>query len=123
MNEPTTSVSPLHVREVSDRAVRRLAVSSDSLQERLRAAGAALLEGISRADFPAGEDRDLFDQIQLGLLELDLVGDSGTSTEAISADALESLAGAILDLRDTIMGHAIREAQMATARQSPPMQS
>jgi len=116
-------VSGLHVREVSDRAVRSLAVSSDALQERVSAAGAILLEGVSRADFPVGEDRDLFDQIQLGLLELDLVGDTGTSTEAISDDALKSLAGAILDLRDTIMGHAIREARIAAARQSPPMQS
>jgi hypothetical protein len=86
-------------------------VSRAGLLERLQSSGAVLLTQLSRVDLPHPEDRALFDQIQLGLLGLHLAsGGRATAGEAPGDEALEAIASEILDLRDTIMGRAIREA-------------
>lgn len=121
MPDRRTPASPLYVREVADLAVRSLAVSAEPLHERLRASGAILLERLSQADLPEAEDRELFDRIQLDLLELHLLGHSNNSGAAAAPApaTLFTLATNILDLRDTIMGHAIREARTAATRRIP----
>jgi hypothetical protein len=114
---PTSS---LHIREVLDEAVRSLAVSSSPLQKRLESAGSILLRGLSRESLVFSEDRELFDQIcaalgaHAGLGAQDPVGQS---VAAMSDAMREWVAGAILDLRDTMMGRAIHDARATPKRE------
>jgi hypothetical protein len=102
---------PSRTREVLDSAVRRLAVSPAGLLERLSSCGAILIGGLSHEDLADLEDRELFDQIQVGLGGLGVSGHASLAPDvAPSAEDLEAIANEILDLRDTIMGRAIREA-------------
>lgn len=104
-------LGPLHTREVLDSAVRCLAVSRAGLLERLQASAVILFGQLSRADLGDPEDRALFDQIQVGLTGLELSSQSSqTAEDPAVATGMEHIANEILDLRDTIMGHAIREA-------------
>ncbi len=102
---------PSRTREVLDSAVRRLAVSPAGLLERLSSCGAILTGGLSHEDLADPEDRELLDQIQKSLGGLGVSGHASSAPEvAPSAADLEAIANEILDLRDTIMGRAIREA-------------
>jgi hypothetical protein len=62
------------------------------------------MSGLSRDDLDEPEDREMFDGIARELSELS--EDEGL--ESASEVSLEDLAGDILDLRDTLMGRAIR---------------
>jgi hypothetical protein len=102
---------PSRTREVLDSAVRLLAVSPAGLLERLSSCGALLIGGLSHEDLADPEDRELFDRIQKGLGGLGVSGHTSSVPDvAPSAADLEAIADEILDLRDTIMGRAIREA-------------
>jgi hypothetical protein len=68
------------------------------------AAGIIVLSGLSREDFDEPEDRHMFDGIARQLSELS----EGDGPSGASVASLEELAGDILDLRDTLMGRAIR---------------
>jgi hypothetical protein len=81
--------------------------------ERLQAAGVVML-GLSRADFIDSEDRELFDQIKTPLTKLGAGPGRDPlerSVEGMSDALLEEVASGILELRDTLMGRAIREAR------------
>lgn len=91
-------------RDVLDTAVRCLAVSATPLSERLNVAGIVVLTGLSRDDFDEPEDQGMFDRIARELSELS----EGEGLESAGAARLEELAGDIVDLRDTLMGRAIR---------------
>jgi hypothetical protein len=91
-------------RDVLDAAVRCLAVSGTALSERLGLAGRIVMSGLAREDFDEPEDREMFDRIARELSELPKDEGLGSASEA----SLEELAGDILDLRDTLMGRAIR---------------
>lgn len=107
-----TPVSSLYLREVLDGAVRCLAVSAAPVRHRLRAS-AAVLASLTAADFTFSEDEALFESIQDGLGGLGEWSDHkerhGFVDALVDADC-ERIAGEILDLRDTIMGRAIRDA-------------
>jgi hypothetical protein len=62
------------------------------------------MTGLSREDFDEPEDREMFDQINRQLSEL--LKDESPGSASVAS--LEELAGDILDLRDTLMGRAIR---------------
>ena len=116
MGEPLT---PLDLREALDGAVRCLAVSSRSIQERLRAS-AEPLRGLSSKDFSFSEDASLFERVESGLRTFD-ERPAENAAQALDAQALtdavcERLAGEILDLRDAQMGRAIREARLKERR-------
>ncbi|HEV7162496.1 MAG TPA: hypothetical protein VGN25_04500 [Solirubrobacteraceae bacterium] len=102
---------PSKTREVLDSAVRRLAVSRAGLLERLYSCGAILIGELSREDLADPEDRELFDQIRMGLVGLGVSGQTSSALDVAPPEGdLEAIANEILDLRDTIMGRAIREA-------------
>jgi predicted NBD/HSP70 family sugar kinase len=106
-------VSPFQLREVMDEAVRRLAISTASMQERLQSAAVVVIGALSSGDFESEEERELFEQIQeaVGAYAID----TGSGRMVARSDmALEKLASDILDLRDTIMGRSLREARMST---------
>jgi hypothetical protein len=105
--------SPFQLREVMDEAVRRLAISTASMQDRLHSAGVVVIGALSAADFELEEERELFEQIHEAFGRFRL-GTSHSGAFVRSDRALEKLAGDILDLRDTIMGRALREARMST---------
>lgn len=110
MRKPLT---PFHLREVMDEAVRRLAVSAASIQERLQNASAVMMGALLPTDFGPEEDRELFLKIHDALAQS--VGEASPSRLGERTDgALEQIAADILDLRDTIMGRALREARMST---------
>jgi hypothetical protein len=62
------------------------------------------MSGLAREDFDEPEDREMFDRIARELSELPKDERLGSASDA----SLEELAGDILDLRDTLMGRAIR---------------
>jgi hypothetical protein len=102
---------PSKTREVLDSAVRCLAVSPAGLMERLSSSGAILLSGLSHEDLVDPEDCELFDQIQVGLMRLGVTGHASSAPDvALPTGNLAALANEIVDLRDTLMGRAIREA-------------
>lgn len=105
----------MHVREVLDEAVRCLAVSAAPLQQRLELSGTVILYCLSRDDFSFNEDRELFDQIGNALTasaQRDTDEPIGLAVQAMSDIRREQVAGSIVDLRDTLMGRAIREARV-----------
>ena len=114
MSTPTT---PLQLREALDDAVRCLAVSASPMRVRLHAAGTIIL-GLTRADFVCHEDGELFDQIATTLTKLGAGASPDhlqRSVERMSDVLLEEVANAILELRDTLMGRAICEAEDLSA--------
>jgi hypothetical protein len=104
------------LREVLDEAVRRLAVSSDELWERV-AASSLILGRLSRADFPAA-DRKLLDQVRLQVMRLDLAGHTayelGDAEVEVSDEALEAIAADILALRDRALMRALVDPPVAS---------
>lgn len=110
----TTQGREFQIREVLDEAVRRLAVSGDSIGERVQAAGSVITDRLSRRDFPSEEDRELFDSIRAAL-QNQAFSEAGGLTRPIvelPGPAAERVASDILDLRDTAMGRAIRSARV-----------
>ena len=106
-------VSSFQLREVMDEAVRRLALSTASMQERLQSAATIVIGALSPSDFDCEEERELFLRIQqaMGACVIDTRrGEAITRSDRTP----EKLAGDILDLRDAIMGRALREARMST---------
>jgi hypothetical protein len=108
--------TPTGVREVLDAAVRRLAVSSDELWERI--AAASLIVGrLSREDFPAGADRRLLDGLRLRVMRLDLANHrpQDLSVPAVDASdaALEAIAEEILTLRERALTRALVDETVA----------
>jgi hypothetical protein len=99
-----------------DEAVRRLSVNAGSIQERIRASSMVILDRLAPTDFASTEDRQLFGQIQAAFADVHsspadpLGGDAGQMPDATA----EQVASDILDLRDTTMGRAIRNARMTT---------
>ncbi|HEX3518388.1 MAG TPA: hypothetical protein VHT29_05080 [Solirubrobacteraceae bacterium] len=85
-------------------------MSPAGLMERLSSSGAILLGGLSHEDLVDPEDCELFDQIEVGLMRLVTGHASSAPDVALSAGDLEALANEIVDLRDTLMGRAIRAA-------------
>jgi hypothetical protein len=105
------------VRETLDEAVRRLAVNPGPIEERVRASGMVILERLSPDDFACREDRELFNRIQKALADASCPDDADGSsavTGQMSDATAEEIASDILDLRDTTMGRAIRNARMTT---------
>jgi hypothetical protein len=105
----------LYTRDVLDEAVRGLALSRGPLRDRVLEASARLTSLLAGWDFAEPEDSELFERIALTAITLrDVDGLSAKDRDAADA-AAKAAAEAILDLRDTIMGRAIREAR----RESP----
>jgi hypothetical protein len=75
-----------------------------------------ILARLYPTDFASSEDRELFDQIQAALADTsrsDARSPSGLAGQMSDATA-EQIASDILDLRDTTMGRAIRNARITT---------
>jgi hypothetical protein len=111
----------LEVRDVLDEAVRCLAVGTGSQEQRLVASGKVLLAGLSREDFSEDEDRELFDRVGACLNELHRRRAQGPRVMAVQRVvdlAAESLASDIVDLRDTVMGRALRDAGICATRRA-----
>ncbi len=114
---PGGRASAFVIRETLDEAVRRLAVSQALMADRLARAGEALTSGLQTSDFPDKEDRELFNQIQKALADASCPNDadgSSAATDPMSDATAEEIASDILDLRDTTMGRAIRNARVTT---------
>ncbi len=107
--------TPAGVREILDDAVRRLAVGSDQLWERLGAASLALGR-LSKHDMPSGGDRRLLDYIRLRVRTLDLAEHSPYELEGpgfdVSDAELEAIAADIVALRDHAVLRAILESPL-----------
>jgi hypothetical protein len=112
--------SAFDIRETLDEAVRNLAVSPGPIQERLGTSGMIILAGLSPTDFASSEDRELFNQIQEALADTSSPGDvdGRAVTDQMSEATAEEIASDILDLRDTAMGRAIRNARVTRYRES-----
>jgi hypothetical protein len=105
------------VRETLDEAVRQLSVNAGPIQDRVRASGEVILDRLSLTDFAFSEDRELFGQIQAAFADTsssDAADGSRALTDQMPDATAEGIASNILDLRDTIMGRAIRHARMTT---------
>jgi hypothetical protein len=112
---PGAQVSAVAIRDTLDQAVRRLSVSATPIQERVRASGVVILAGLSPSDFASSEDRELFNQIQSAFAEMsspNAADGLGGVTDEMSDETAEGIASDIVDLRDTMMGRAIRNARM-----------
>lgn len=108
------------MRDLLDSAIRSLAISTGSVQERVCAAASILLDQLAPADFRHEEEHKLLCQIRVALTP---VG-STPGSEAVAATFLtvadpvaERVASEIVDLRDMHIGRAIREA---ATRGHPP---
>jgi hypothetical protein len=80
-----------------------------------------ILAGLSPTDFASSEDRELFNQLQEALAGASSRHDADRSsavTNQMSDATAEAIASDILDLRDTAMGRAIRNARMAAHAES-----
>jgi hypothetical protein len=106
--EVKDSADPVHARDVLDEAVRRLAISPMPLPDRLSMAGEALRAGLTRRDFVEREDRRLFERIVEALGELQ--DSSETEMRRRGEGVLEELARDVVDLRDAVIGRAIRRS-------------
>jgi hypothetical protein len=110
-------VSAFDIRETLDEAVRSLAVSPRPLQERVRASSMVIVDRLSPTDFASSEDRELFNQIPASFADacypVDADRSSAVTDQTPDATA-EGIASDILDLRDTAMGRAIRNARITT---------
>jgi len=118
---PGRRASALYIRETLDEAVRRLSVNASPAQERVRASGMVILDRLSPTDFASGEDRELFNQIQEALADRSSPGNTDGSsavTDQMCDATAEEIASDILDLRDTTMGRAIRNARITTHAQA-----
>lgn len=107
--------SAFDIRETLDEAVRRLSVNAGSIEERVRSSAVLILARLSPTDFADSEDRVLFNDIQAALADASRTGDAGRPgavTDDMSDAIAEEIAADILDLRDTMMGRAIRNARM-----------
>ncbi len=114
---PGGHASAFYIRETLDEAVRRLSVNSHPIEQRVRASGILILDRLSPADFASTEDRELFDQIRQAFADACFPheGDSSSGVTDRMCDATaEQIASDILDLRDTMIGRAIRHARMTT---------
>jgi hypothetical protein len=99
------------LRRVLDAAVRALAVGSDELGERVRAA-AMVLGGLSRDDFHHPGDRQLVDRVRFTLMRADLAEHfphRGAGLRA-SDEVLDAVAHDIVELRDRALARAVSEA-------------
>jgi hypothetical protein len=107
------AASAIEIRDALDEAIRCLAISAHSLPDRLHASSAVLVGRLSRGDFSEKEDRDLFDRIDTSFPRLRAEADGDRLEDAIDAmpeGTRERLASDIVDLRDAVMGRAIRDA-------------
>jgi hypothetical protein len=104
-----------HTRDVLDKAVRYLALSTAPMLDRVVAAGAILTGDLKRSNFPDREDRELFERIELTLTALH----DDDARNDVSAATIDATAADILDLRDTIMGRAILGASRAEPAPEP----
>ncbi|HTB50642.1 MAG TPA: hypothetical protein VK701_06665 [Solirubrobacteraceae bacterium] len=102
------SVDPIHARDVLDEAVRHLAASAMPIVDRLSLAGEALKAGLTWRDLVDWEDRRLLERIFQDLGDLQDVDEAGV--RKLGDAALEAIAADIVDLRDTLIGRAIRRA-------------
>jgi hypothetical protein len=113
--------SAFDIRDTLDEAVRRLSVNAGPIQERVRTAGMVMLDRLSPTDFASTEDRELFNQINAAFADTSSPGyadGSGAVTHQMSDATAERIASDILDLRDTAMGRAIRNARMTSHPES-----
>jgi hypothetical protein len=111
--------SAFDIRETLDEAVRRLSVNAGPIEERVRASGTVIAGRLSPTDFASTEDRELFNQIQASLGDASHAGDPAGGVSCQMSDATaEEIASNILDLRDTTMGRAIRNARTTSHPES-----
>lgn len=103
-----------YTRDVVDKAVRCLALSTAPTLERVVEAGEILTSELRGSDFPDREDRELFERIELTLAAL-----RDDDAHHVSDATIDATAAGILDLRDTIMGRAILEARRGKPVGSP----
>lgn len=109
--------SAFDIRETLDDAVRRLSVNASPIQERVRVSGMIILDRLSPADFACAEDCELFNEIHQAFADSSFQndGDGASAVMDRMPDAsAEAIASDIVDLRDTMMGRAIRNARIAT---------
>jgi hypothetical protein len=112
----TSPASAFHIRETLDAAVRELSVNARPIQERVRASRTIILGRLSPSDFASPEDRELFNHIQAAFADTpssDSDRPNAVCDQTSDATA-EEIAADILDLRDTAMGRAIRNARVET---------
>jgi hypothetical protein len=112
----TSPASAFDIRETLDEAVRQLSVNARPIQERVRASGIIILRRLSPSDFASSEDRELFDHIQAAFADTSSSDDADrpSVTDQMPDATAEEIASDILDLRDTAIGRAIRDAHMKT---------
>lgn len=117
VHRPDGRATPAAVREMLDHAVRRLAVSSDELWERV-AAASTTLGRLSREDLPSSTDRRLLDSVRMRVMRLDLANHGALDLEgpAVHATdgALEAIAQDILRLRDRAVLRAFADPPVAS---------
>lgn len=108
--------TPSAVREALDETVRKLAVSSDELWQRVAAASSSLGR-LSRTDFARGDDRRLLDSIRLRVMRLDLASHGALGMSVPGAEAsdelLETIAEDILTLRSRTLMRALLDPTSA----------
>jgi hypothetical protein len=117
------ATSAIEIRDALDEAVRCLAISAHSLPDRLHASSTVLLGRLSRGDFSEKEDRELFDRIDASRRRLRAEAEADRLQYAVDRmpeGKCERLASNIVDLRDTVMGRAIRDAGGDARRRPHP---
>jgi hypothetical protein len=107
---------PLATRDVLDAAVRCLAVSPEPLAARAEAAVAAISSGLPTRAVADSEERELLRRIlaSTGLACAARPGGRESSGREMSDATAQIVASDIVDLRDTVMGRAIRSARTST---------
>ena len=100
-----------YLREKLDAAVGCLATSAEPIQHRLQAALNSALGRLTPEDFADANERERFERIHAAVTKLNAPGDVGqvpVSTAAIADERAEEVAREIVELRDAVVGRALR---------------
>jgi hypothetical protein len=107
---PEDEPDALRHREVLNRALRELATGTGAITDRMGVAGSVLLAGIRARELGDAEERRVFERIEIGLMELAVVGERSSLRVFESVDdAARGLAHDVLDLHQMVEARAIEE--------------
>lgn len=102
-----------YLREKLDAGVGCLATSAEPIQHRLQAAWNGALGRLTPEDFADPDEREQFQRIRADVTKLNAPGDVGrvpVSTAAIADERAEQVAREIVELRDAVVGRALRRS-------------